>query len=190
MNCTLSSIIAFSVGAAVGAVVATKLLKSKYEKIAQEEIEAVREVYFKDYEEKCEQKSVEDNSKENSNDLREEMLRNCEAIIESQGYAGEKEEMSMIKPYVIEPVEFGELHGYDTVTLTYYADGVLTDDMDEPIEDVDGMVGKDSLNHFGEYEDDSVYVRNEKDQTDYEILYDSRNYDDVINERNPYDPEA
>ena len=49
---------------------------------------------------------------------------------------------------------------YDTISLTYYSDNVLADEDNEIIEDVEGVVGEDSLNHFGEYEDDAVYVRN------------------------------
>ena len=54
--------------------------------------------------------------------------------------------------------------------MNYYEDGVLADDWDEPIEDIDKVVGKDSLTHFGEYEDDSVYVRNDRLKCEYEIL--------------------
>lgn len=83
------------------------------------------------------------------------------------------------KPYVISPDEFGEFDDYGTISLTYYADGILTDDADEPIEDVEGVVGAESLNHFGDYEDDSVFVRNDRLKSDYEILLDQRRYSDV-----------
>ena len=69
---------------------------------------------------------------------------------------------------------------YTTETLTYYADHVLTDDFDNPIEDVEAMVGEESLNHFGEYEEDAVYVRNERHKIDYEILLDERKYTEVV----------
>ena len=85
----------------------------------------------------------------------------------------------MDEPYVISPEEFDENEDYNTVSLTYYADGVLTDERDNVIVDVDSIVGEDSLNHFGEYEDDSVFVRNDELQTDYEILLDTRNYGDI-----------
>ena len=49
---------------------------------------------------------------------------------------------------------------------------------DNIIEDVEGTVGTDSLTHFGEYEDDSVFVRNDEKQIDYEILLDSDKYYD------------
>lgn len=82
------------------------------------------------------------------------------------------------RPYVISPDEFGEKDGYENVTLTYYADGVLTDYFDNVISNVDEVVGFDSLDHFGEYEDDAVFVRNEKMETDYEILRDLRDFNE------------
>lgn len=65
----------------------------------------------------------------------------------------------------------------------YYADGVLANYYDEPIDDIDEYVGKDSLNHFGEYEADSVYVRNDEKKIDYEILRDDRKFSDVYSGR-------
>ena len=90
-----------------------------------------------------------------------------------------KEDDSVQKPYVISPDEFGEFAGYDTVSLTYYADRVLADDNDDVIEEVDDVVGTESLSHFGEYEDDSVFVRNDRLKCDYEILLDQRKFSDV-----------
>lgn len=78
-------------------------------------------------------------------------------------------------PYVISPEEFDELDGYTPVSLTYFADGVLADEHGIVIDDVEEIVG-DALNHFGEYEEDSVYVRNDAKRCDYEILRDEREY--------------
>ena len=57
------------------------------------------------------------------------------------------------------------------------------DENDEEVDDVDEIVGEESLNHFGEYEDDSVFVRNDRLKCDYEILLDQRNYSDVAKTR-------
>ena len=57
---------------------------------------------------------------------------------------------------------------------------ILTDDDNNPIEDVEGLVGLHYDTHFGEYEDDSVFIRNDELKTDFEILADSRRYSDVI----------
>ena len=67
---------------------------------------------------------------------------------------------------------------YETESLTYYSDGVLTDEYDNPIEDIERLVGSDALTHFGEYEDDSVFVRNDDLKTDFEILKDYAKYYD------------
>ena len=93
-------------------------------------------------------------------------------------------------PYIISPEEFDTEDGYDTVSLTYYTDGVLTDDDNNVIEDIENTVGEDFAKHFGEYEDDSVFVRNERLMTDYEILMDYRPFNDVVaTGTNPKDDE-
>ena len=83
-----------------------------------------------------------------------------------------------IGPYVISPKEFDE-EGYETISLTYYADGVLADEQNFPIEDIEDTVGNDALNSFGEYEDDSVFVRDDDKGIDYEILLDNRKYSEL-----------
>lgn len=173
MNCTLSNIVIFAVGAAIGSAVTYKIVKNKYERIAEEEISSMREYYKGKYV-----------GPQQSEPISDEKKAEYETLVSEQGYGTYSEEKtteevpSMGEPYVISPSEFGELD-YDTVSLTYYADGVLADEMDEIIEDVDDIVGLDSLNHFGEYEDDSVFVRNDRMSCDYEILLDSRNYANV-----------
>ena len=83
------------------------------------------------------------------------------------------------KPYVISPYDFGELDGYNQIELTYYADGTLEDDEGNIITDVDELVGQDSLFTFGEYEEDAVFVRNERLETDFQILKDYRTYEEA-----------
>ena len=83
-------------------------------------------------------------------------------------------------PYIINPEEFGEEDGYDMTTLTFYSDGPLTDEDDELIEDVDGLVGRDSISRFRDFKVEAVYVRNDKFKTDYEIISDLRRFDDVL----------
>ena len=77
------------------------------------------------------------------------------------------------------------MEGYRTVTLYYHADGVLTDDQNEIVEDADDVVGTDFSEHYGEYEDDSVCIRNDAKRTDYEILYDPSTYHSGVN-KNPH----
>lgn len=178
---------AFTVGVAVGSLATWKVVKTKYEKIAQEEIDSVKDVYSKKTVIKNEAPEVfiehfEDNAtlEEKLKDLKI-VTDEYTSIIRKQEYSNEPEKVKPMvdKPYVISPEEYGEL-GYEQIELTYYADKVLADDQDEIVEDVDMIVGYDSLDSFGDYEDDSVHVRNDAMEADYEILLDSRKYYDLI----------
>lgn len=183
----LKKLFIFSLGAAVGAAVTWKIVKTKYEQIAQEEIESVREVYaskIRKYEGPEQSEEPVKDTPETDNDqlgvVEYLNLIQKESYIQAVDYQKVKEEQMSMRPYVISPEDFGEHDDYETISLTYYADGTLTDSTDDPIEDVESIVGEDSLTHFGEYEDDSVFVRNDRMRTDYEILLDTRNYSDVV----------
>ena len=92
-----------------------------------------------------------------------------------------------ISVYVISPEDFGE-SDFDTESLTYYADKVLLrDSTNEVVENVEELVGADSLGTFGQYEDDSVFVRNTDLKKDFEILLDYRKYSDIVSVK-PYLP--
>ena len=180
MNNKLMCVLAFSLGAAAGAAVSWKVIKTKYEQITRDEIESVKEYYRSrendtvDSEEtvECEDDDEDDAGESN------ELLGEYKDI--ALGYMAEQKETNeMKKPYVIPPEEYGEDYDYETETLLYYTDGVLADTDDNIISDVNGIVGYDSLNHFGEYEDDSVYVRNDRLKIDYEILRYEQTFDEV-----------
>lgn len=188
----VATILAFISGAAIGSLVTWKLIESKYKQIAEEEIESVKEVFSR----KTNEKEVEEeNHKIEQKEIKikeKPSLKEYSTILQEQGYfdystntikyKNNKEvDKEVKKPYVISPDDFGEIDDYDTISLTYYSDGILTDDLDDPIDDVDSIVGIESLSRFGEYEDDSVFVRNDDMHTDYEILLDVRNYSDVVN---------
>ena len=169
------------IGATVGSITTWKLLKTKYEQIAQEEIDSVKDVYSKNYrnnEEDIENIPDEQNPINEIDDKPD--LSIYTAKLKEQGYLKDEEEGGtdeMKKPYVISPEEYGEIDDYDLYNYTYYADKVLADENNEPIEDVDSIIGLESLKHFGEYGDDSVYVRNDELKADYEILLDDEKYE-------------
>ena len=83
------------------------------------------------------------------------------------------------RPYVITPEEFGD-SDYAIISLTCYTDGTVTNEKNKIVANVDELIGLDSLDHFGEYEDDSVFVRNDALQIDFEILKDWRDYSEVM----------
>lgn len=188
MNFTLSSFIAFTAGAAIGSLIAWKISKKRYEKLMQEETEELREYYTGKLE------RLEGDLDEYVNEWNE-AEEEYERKLSKLGYTdysgmgddrdNDREVDDIYRPYVIMPEEFGNNMDYEMVSLTYYADGVLADELDNIIEDVDDTIGEDSLNHFGQYEDDSVFVRNDRLECDYEILRDERRYVDVAG---PIDP--
>ena len=88
------------------------------------------------------------------------------------------------KPYEITPQEFNEIEGYEVISLRYYVqDNTLADDNDELVDDIDSIVGEENLQKFGHYEDDCVYVRNDRMKCDYEILLDYGSYEENVRER-------
>ena len=195
MNKTINFMI-FVLGVTVGSVVTWRYVKKKYEQIAQDEIDSVKEAFSKrevDFTEDTEVRIKADNAKEKPNIveyaawLRERGYTNYSDMAADEKPEEVKEEpMSVDKPYVISPEEFGNLDDYEMISLTYYADQILADDNDVIVDDVEDIVGFDSLNSFGEYEDDSVFVRNDRLKCDYEILLDQREYLDVIR-RKPHE---
>lgn len=115
-------------------------------------------------------------------------LGNSDDDEEDDGFIGEYPQEDIAeKPYVI--TEFEAINGrkmYDKTTLNYYDDGILEDEAtDYLIDDIDGTIGLDSLNRFGEGTEDGdpdvVFVRNEKISTDFTIVRQHRDYIPDIN---------
>ena len=185
----------FTAGAVIGSAVTWHALKTKYEQIANEEIESVKEHYKEKEQQIILGKNMVDGAAEGFNGTEVDVesmhpYKETKDLYESYAkrYSSdndekpkiEEEEENVEKPYVISPEEFDEIDEYEAISLTLYADGVLADDQGNVIDDVEGTVGKDSLNHFGEYEEDSVFVRNDERRCDYEILADALTYEDAM----------
>lgn len=189
MKDTLLKGIIFLAGGAIGSVVTWKLIKTKYEQIANEEIESMREYYkkkditIKDIVEAAEKEGInvdvslddENLSVQQIRDRLQELGRMNDEVM------NEKEEENKVeKPYVIAPEEFWE-EDYPTITLTYFEeDEILADEHDKIIKNVDELVGEDFAEHFGEYEEDSVHIRNDEMGVVYEILRDYGSYEDYM----------
>lgn len=88
-------------------------------------------------------------------------------------------------PYQISEEDFGTELGYSTISCTYYADGILTDETDRPMEDADEYIGVENLVPLENREEMVIYVRNERLKIDYEISFDYRDYSDVL-KSNPH----
>ena len=187
MNSKLVNVMMFAAGAVIGTAATWKYWKTKYEKIVQEEIESVKEAFSKKQaDEDTKPKDVEENDDEEEDELQTYSEEEIGEYIDTASLYSESNGLDILE--IIPPEEHGEREDYTQFNLTYYSDGVLCDENDEPVEDVEGLVGVESLDHFGEYEDDSVHVRNHRLKCDCEILYSQKKYSDVIN-RKPHQVE-
>lgn len=199
MKNSVKIILGFALGAAAGSVVTWKLVKTKYERIAQDEIASVKEIYSKKldnldkYREvyslkrKLDEEEAEAEAEEEYIPTEEEEETYEEFANRYRGTTyhkkgGTEDMRDYIK--VIPPEEYGESGDndeyvdYDLISFTYYADGVVTDDADDPIDHPELIIGPDALDSFGEWEDDAVYVRNDDRKCFYEILRDLDKYSD------------
>ena len=182
----LKKIMIFAAGAITGTVVGARLVKKRYEDIANEEIEEIRAYYKeREKEQKAEVEEKEqieepvafsEEEKAEYNDIRfkystETMLLNEQA---------ESSKSGSFESYIIDPSEYGNEGQYATETLTYFADGVLVNEVDEVIEDWDTTVGRHHIEVFEEFPDaTTVYVRCDWEGMDYEIIKDDWCWSDI-----------
>ena len=189
MNDKLSSVIIFCGGVFIGGFLTWDFFKTKYEKIADEEIASVKETFNHREPRSDKNYKVEEALKGNdeyinvSPGVAERIIK----IIDSNGYRnysntaietnkkGGTADMELKQPYVITPEQYEDNVDYTKVSLTWYNDEVLEDDWGNVL-DPDDVIGRDALKTFGQYEKDSVFVRDDDEQIDYEVLLDTRSY--------------
>lgn len=214
MKKTIYGILMFISGAAFGAAITVKVVKTKYEKLANEEVQIVREYYASKRSEtnfpNVEVKDVKVTTKYTEEIKELDRIKKLDGeekfdayvdLIEKNGYTPkdtdkieddkntEKKEIVTVKhknnTVLITPEELGEEveeyeRCFDITTLIYYADGVMAYHEDEHLVDViEDLVGTEFKDHFGDYEDDAVFVRNFRNETDYEIIRDDDKYYDI-----------
>lgn len=181
----MKGLLIFAAGLAVGAVTGALVIKNKVLADAKAEVEEVR-AYYRSKQQERGIKEVEETKEE----VKEEVKEVEEAVKFDKNtyvnynkiakeYQTSKDSTFADDPYIIDPEEFGENPEYDTMTLTYFADGVLVDDVDDLVDEPDVVVGLENLKVLGDYGATSVYVRNDIYRTDYEVIKDDWNYSDI-----------
>lgn len=189
----LKGLLIFAAGAIAGTVAGIGMSKRHFEAIAAQEINEVRDYYRKA------NKELADQLVDKTSDIKEEQAEEPEKIEVNKE---EKEEYDNIikhgnyitteeindeeelfseddEPYIIDPSEFGNNGHYATQTCTYFADGVLVDDVDEVIEEPETLVGNFHVDIFRDFDATSVYVRNDWMKMDFEILRDDWFWSDL-----------
>lgn len=207
------------VGAAASYAITKIYEERKYEHIIEEEINSVKKHYTskdsKDRKKPKESPDLSEKLQEVVDDLEyseDELEGSLEALKAkaNNGWQDPEEEMNEGKvvvemgfepsprdpnnPYVINSEEFtDDNEDYDKLSVTYYeGDDVVADERDTVVPDPTSLIGIDALTRFGEGSDDEhiVYVRNERLESDFEIVRDLRSYavvvlgleDDVVTE--------
>ena len=169
----MNKLLYFCLGAGLGSIATYYFVKQKYEQIAQEEIDSVKKVFAR--------REVENSVKTDDSEITK---NEYETVIKAESYDTvpvSNDKRSGI--YVIAPSEFGEFPDYNQVSLKYLSDGIIVDEDGEIADDFVDFTEEDFLDHFGEYEEDSVYIRNDMRCCDYEILQDERTYEEYMEKR-------
>ena len=186
----MEKVVIFVLGAVVGGAAAYIYTKNKYQTEKEEEIESMRVFYMGEAAKKKEREKVE-NKEENtviprekrgirditkdymeSPDPEEQYAREwLDNPYPDLGISGPTEGLAEA-PYVITSDEFvNGKRNFDKVTLYYYdGNAALVDQTETTLEDIDDLIGRESLNHFDESEGGVLFVRNETLSTDYEVL--------------------
>ena len=193
MNNGLRSFLIFTIGAGFGALVTYQLLKDKYEAIAQEEIESVKQVFGRSEPKEGDRDGDvvdEDYARPDMPNMAEKsrykkIVKKYTAYnaINGEGKVVDSFEAERPSCYVISLDTFGnENPDYDKISISYYEDDdTLADEQDEIMQEVEGTIGE-ALLCFGDQSDDPdvVYVRNERLSIDYEVVRLHRSYQEAV----------
>ena len=196
----LSHVIAFIAGAAVGYFAADYLLKDKYEKRFQQEVSSTikafktnkNEGYKKDDEVTLNGEKLKAVSDEvvvaDIKEYAKNIGKHDYSEVNNDDKPSEESKDDGIdhtKPYVITEGEVDAYMNYSITQWNYYADGVLTDENNEVVEDVSTTIGKEAFEYLKKTSESAIYVRNDLLELDYEILKNEMTYAELLEEK-PY----
>lgn len=167
----------FSAGMIAGGLVGYYICKKKYNIVKLEEVDQPvkkvdKEKLKEDYEEKVYEASYKKHNKD------------------GDGEWDEAEKVNPVEPemvpYVISPDSYANEHNeYAKIVLYYYEDNEVLEyeeynetKGDDHFADIGSTIGYDAVNHFGEFETDAVFIRNEALGNDYEVLLIHSAYDE------------
>lgn len=95
-----------------------------------------------------------------------------DAIVYEEEDAPIPDDVTSLRPYLIEPNQFGDQEMYEMETWSLYQDGVVTNEEDAPMDEetIENYIPIDALEQLKASDEDSVFVRNESRRTDYQII--------------------
>lgn len=172
-------ILSFIGGATIGALVSFAVTKEKYEKILDEEIEAIKEFYNDSLEEANEVIKDLANVTEEFDEEDHEIYSDYTRPYNTMNLNDERLEDIDI----ISVVTFDEMDDeFDKITILAYMDDIYTDEEDVVIENINELVGESNLTDIESLSaiDGNLYVRNHRLMSDYMVIQTGTNYGEVI----------
>lgn len=202
----MNKVLYFVLGLGVGAAGSYFYLRTKFDQIAQDEINSVKEAYADKLDEiraglepepECDE---EDEKGEKPVKLKHQKpdLMEFSKMVKKEGYRDystktEKPDDPAHQPFNPDPYEiteeeYEELSDlYDKVSLIFYSDKVLAYESDDNVfEYTDERLTPDFDDHFKKNNDEEVvYIRNDIEKVDYAIYKDNRTYKEVTGNEPP-----
>lgn len=187
----INNVIIFLGGLAIGAMAGYLYNKKKYENAVQEEIQELRERYSVKHDEPTEKDDIEESEEPKSkiitttkssidegDDVERERINYQKYTKIANEYNPEEDEYVKLNtetPYIIKPDEFGTIPLRDTASYYLYEENHILVDEDENVINTEtclqifGMLADDIYDHFGEFDNDQVFFRNNRLELDIEV---------------------
>ena len=181
----------FSFGVGVGVLGSIKYFDQKYQKLADEEIESVKQSMHR-WTMKQDLGPLEEKTDIPETPVKDTLTSYSSAVdLEtknySEYYAPKKvEEAQTLSPKEDEPFdisveEYEEDNEFQKVTLNLYLeDGILCYEESEGLAEENGTVGAENLDDFVRTSFSSAYFRNPKEGIDYEVIKVDGSYKELI----------
>lgn len=179
-------IVSFVIGGGIGSFITYFIIKNKCDKEKQDEINEIRNLYIYNVKfllDKIDKEKSSDNLDNSERTLNTNSESEVKKILHHYNEEDDSDfneyidKVSNYNPNDIRPTseeikqitedEFGEEFDYDTITLYYYSDGILADSNDNIIDNANTIL----LPNFEKrFENDVLFIRNHRLQSDFEIL--------------------
>lgn len=168
MKTGLKNVLLIGLGALTGSLVTYGVVSRKYSSEYQKELAEINAAIDKKVEEL---KMVNIVEKEEYYEPKNELSEEEYGVLLTEEKAIPDDENSHI--YQISPDEYAEKAGYDAKSLTYNVNSneVIYDTTNEVMEFYDTHIGNKLDEWIGEYSDQVIYVRNDYEKCDYEIMF-------------------
>ena len=183
----LNNIVTFLAGSIFGSVVTYYITKKYFSKKHEEDLLTAEE---RGYRNAVNDKTIADEIIEKHGYLaREDFGIPDPSLLEGLDVAppNENDEPAALpseNPYVIDIMEYGEMDDYDEINLTLYADGVITDENDDIIENPEELIGKDNYEYLKSdgltINGETMFIRNDIRKCDYEVVASYMSYHDIV----------